>query len=241
MRRFLGALTALTLFSSFALADGLPYRSKITTEDTGVTEYNWSGLYLGVGAGGQAQVTNLGAQYLGNDIANLNGIGAQDWIANGRLGLDWRMGTSPFVVGVFGEYNWGDSTASLNIANTSVASLSLRTTWAAGGRVGYLFNPTTMGYVGYKYSQADLNLGGAMLTAPCAGSNLNCSQTVNGHSALTGVEWRISSKFSMGLEYSYTRFDSATLYDGGPGSLKITAQPDEHTVMVRLNFRPFGN
>lgn len=237
MKRLLFASIALVFASCGAMADGLPLKSRIAQQDTGITEYNWSGVYIGGGVGGQWAITSLEAQGFGSD-ASLNNLGSQDWILNGRVGLDVRIPSTPFIAGVFGEYNWGDSTASFNVGNQTIASMSLRPTWGVGGRVGWLLNPAIMGYIGYKYSRADLDVGGAGV--PCADPRFNCSQELVGHSALAGVEWKMAKQLTGAVEYSYTRYDGATIFSSGEGQT-ITAQPDGHTVMFRLNWRPFGS
>lgn len=238
MRRFLVAVLALALMPLAAHADGLPYRgSKVVAPDEGIpSEINWSGLYLGAGVGGQWAITSLGMQSE-DSSAGLNNLGSQDWIINGRIGLDMRMPSTPFIFGVFADYSGGDSTASFNVGDTTMASLTLRPTWGVGGRVGWLLNPAIMGYIGYKYSRADLDVN--IIGGTCNLQGFNCSQELVGHSALAGVEWKMAKQLTGAVEYAYTRYDSATIFSDDVS--KITAQPDGHTVMFRLNWRPFGN
>jgi outer membrane immunogenic protein len=238
MKRLLLAVAVLAFTGFAAHADGLPFKaSRIAQADDPAPDINWSGVYIGGGVGGQAAITRLDAE-LGRSTASLNNLGAQDWIVNGRLGLDMRIPNSAFIFGVFGEYNWGDSTASLNVNDMNLAQLSLRPTWGAGARVGWLLNPLTMGYIGYKYSRADLDVRSGVKDL-CSVPGLNCSQELVGHSALAGVEWKVASKLTGAVEYSYTRYDSATIFRSEEST--ITARPDNHTVMFRLNWRPFGN
>lgn len=238
MRRFLLAAVALAFTAAAAHADGIPYRSKIAQQaDDPAPDVNWSGFYIGGGVGGQMTITDLNAQF-GRSTADLRSLGAQDWVINGRLGLDFRVPSSPFVLGVFGGYSGGDTTSSLNINDTNVAQLSLKPTWDAGVRAGWLLNPLAMGYIGYKYSRADLNVRSG-LGDLCTVPGFNCSQELTGHSALAGVEWKVASKLTGAVEYSFTRYERATIFSSEESS--ITARPDNHTVMFRLNWRPFGN
>lgn len=238
MRRLLFAAVALAFTAAVAQADGLPFKSsRVAQAEDPAPDVNWSGFYIGGGVGGQMTITRLGAQF-GESSASLDNLGAQDWIIDGRVGLDVRIPNSAFIFGVFGGYSGGDTTSSLNINGMDVASLSLRPTWNAGARVGWLLNPLTMGYIGYKYTRADIDVRSGMGDL-CSVRGFNCSQELNGHGVIAGVEWKVASKLTGAVEYSFTRFENATLFSGE--NQTITARPDDHTVMFRLNWRPFGN
>lgn len=201
-----------------ALADGGTLRrnpSKVGTpypapSDDGWSG-SWSGLYLGLGAG---TLTGLGS--IQHDEGSfLESLGGWGWQGNIRVGYDYRIPSSPFVLGLFGDYGMGE--ASVSAYGDEIGSL--RPTWGAGGRFGLVAWNSSLLYLGYKYQRADLSILG------------DESRDIGGHSLLAGIEVPITKSLTLAIEPSYTRMDDVSLGEG------LRLEPEIFAIMARANLR----
>ena len=204
-----------------------------------VTTYSWTGAYGGLGGGYQIGANDLTATAPGF-AASINGLSSRDWVGDGRVGFDYQVGNSPFVVGLLAGYSTGKGRFDANV-NTFTLNAELDKSWYAGGRVGLVFHRYTLVYVGYAYTQADLSISSSV-PGVCA-TALNCAHDLKGHQFLLGTETAIAPNFTVGPEFAYTRFDTAPL-SRMPG-VNLGLEPDAYEFKVRINWRPmagmFGN
>lgn len=196
----------------------------------------WSGCYGGVGASYAASVTDTKYDWVHNEDAHpffgADGLGAQGYGASVLGGCDLQM--QRIVVGIWGDYTWDqnhDFTASL--FGDELAKASLDTSWAVGGRAGYLFTKKAMGYVlaGYtEMSPSDLVLSG--------GEESVGLPNFTGWVVGAGAEFDIGSGFFLQGQYSYAMLDSARVQISDDECEEwLTLDPDVHRARVAVVYK----
>jgi len=120
---------------------------------------NWTGFYIFGGAGGglwnadSNVVTYPGGVALTRDQR----MGGSGWFGTVGAGFDWQM--SNWVAGVFGDGQFGSIRGSITdtffVAPGVEGREKLRTSYAAGVRLGYLVAPNVLSYVNGGYSGSD--------------------------------------------------------------------------------------
>ena len=116
---------------------------------------SWTGFYLGAGGGGGATNSDLKGNvdfFRLAASAEANGIGGMGGFGTVQVGYDRQL-DHRFVVGAFFDYDFAaidsklSASASLGALNVGGSvSFNLTNSWTAGGRAGYLFNPSTLVY-----------------------------------------------------------------------------------------------
>ena len=221
-----------------AWADGLPQRAPYQSGYVGIKDratpaFSWTGFYVSGGAGygwGDTELTAAGPVVI-------DGLSSRGWTADGRAGFDFQFGNSPLVAGLLAGYKFGQQDFNASFGPTTVLA-TLTPTWYAGGRIGLAIQQTTLVYVGYAYTQADLDISGTGLV--CAGP-VTCAHDLNGHRLLIGLEKALSPNISFGIEYAHTRYDTAHVV-GAPTHINL--DPNTNEIMGRINIRTgnlFGN
>ena len=72
------------------------------------------------------------------------------------------------------------------------------------------------------------------------------AKTLDGYMILAGGEMVIAPMWTLGAEYSWTRYDTFNMTQNfaaapnGPARHELTVDPDVHAFKVRLNFRPLS-
>jgi len=175
MKKIVLALTAVAAFTGSALAADLPARYSKAPAPVAPL-YNWTGFYIFGGAGGglwnadSNVVTFPGAVAITRDQR----MGGSGWFGTVGIGYDWQF-NGPWVAGVFGDGQFGDIRGSLSDPfSFTEGREKLRTSYAAGVRLGYLVAPKVLSYVNAGYSgsewsgttQSDLASGVAVSTTP---------------------------------------------------------------------------
>ncbi len=205
---------------------------------------SWTGFYLGAGGGGGATSSNLKGVV---DIANFaafagaDGLGGMGGFGTVQVGYDRQLDRR-FVVGAFFDYDFasidsklrgsvglGDETYSLNLP------FNLTDSWTAGGRAGYLVNPSTLVYGLAGYTEAHFDL-------PQGAHNSDFS----GWTAGAGIETGLGGPWYLKGEYRFTQLDKRTLYSGSllapldeerSVNYKVTDQPDIQTGRLVLAYK----
>ena len=123
-----------------------------------------------------------------------------------------------WVVGITGDYTFSDVKGDhLGAPNTtSIGSLKNDWSWAVGGRIGYLVNPTFLTYFGAGYTETHFN--GATyynyITGAPQGLNLQ-SSSFQGWYLSSGFEYQLGFFSLPGVfwktEYRYSEFDNKRL------------------------------
>lgn len=235
--------------------------------ENALQSHSWTGVYFGGGLGYQIGTTDLDYYRTHKNNpdakdASSYGLSSDDWRYGLRIGFDYQPSGSPFVIGVFGGHDWGESdfSAATHFDKKSTrgdksdksdelfVNGRLEPTWYVGGRVGITPTSRSLVYVGYAYSKAKLDF-------PYIGVNHGWSKDlhekdnkntgVEGHTFLAGVELALSENLSAGLEYNYTKYDSLNFavrpYENPEKfASHFSVDPEVHSVMLRLNWRIKG-
>lgn len=187
---------------------------------------NWTGCYGELGIGMEVVNTKLDAVVSGASLAALDGLGSQGIMGSLGVGCDYNV--DKVVVGIVGRYEANRAETTLSIA-ANEAKLKFDPGWMVGARVGILGNQTTLLYALIGYSQSKVKVDGL-------GADLGAD--LKGMTFGAGIETVLSGPWAMKLEYAFTRWDSASVYNSGP--LDVRVSPDQHVVRGAVVYR-FGN
>lgn len=249
-------ITAVGLFMLGAapvMAADIPVKAARPAAAPVVTT-NWTGCYVGAGGGygmwnqDHHLVTDPGFVRL-TPTATAGGRG---YFATVQVGCDYQF-AQRWVVGAFGDYDFSRIKGEFNPVGTLFTGTeTLRSSWAVGGRVGYLVVPQLLTYVagGYtqaRFGQADLASPGVQIVGaaviPVPGISL-AAQTYSGWFIGSGVEYAID--FLPGLfwksEYRYAAYDAKDVpffatATGAPLGVALHSQKYVQTVRSELVYR----
>lgn len=228
MRKVLLAIAAAALASTPALAADLAPMAPeyYKAPPVVMAPQTWTGFYFGGDVGGAWSHTDgswaglpsaaaFGAYPTGGD---LNGSG---FLAGGHVGYNYQFAPS-WVLGVEGDWTWtragGSNSQNWTAYGTglpipgSATTMDATVDWLASirGRLGYLVTPNVLAYVtggaawgNVHYSASAANPATGYL-ATTAFNNTSDGFVVGG-----GLEWAMTSHWSLRGEYLYYRLASA--------------------------------
>jgi outer membrane immunogenic protein len=157
MKKLVLALTAVAALTGSASAADLGARPYAKAPVAVAPAYNWTGFYIfgGGGAGLWAADSNVqtapGAVALTRDQR----LGGSGWFGTVGIGYDWQF-NGRWVAGVFADGQFGDIRGSLSDPFFATEGREkLKTSYAAGVRVGYLVAPNVLSYVNGGYSGSE--------------------------------------------------------------------------------------
>jgi len=160
MKEFVVALAAVTAMTGSAQAADLAAQPYIKAP---AAVASWTGFYVFGGGGGglwtadsNVVVTGPGAfgplPPPGTALSRDLHLGGSGWFGTVGAGYDWQF--SKWVAGVFADAQFGEISGSLS--NTAIEGREkLRTSYAAGARLGYLVAPNVLSYVNAGYSGSE--------------------------------------------------------------------------------------
>jgi outer membrane immunogenic protein len=225
----LGAVSFVALASAARAADAV-------IEEVPVSGYNWSGLYVGVGVGVGAVVHGLELEAFDTSLAELNGIGGDGFFGELSIGYDYMV--SPrFVIGAFADAHYGNIGPELSASPLIDADLTNVYGFDVGGRVGYVLNPTTLGYVLAGYAWQHFELDGNLF-----GTAFDFEEDRDGYVLGVGMETVISGGWTLKGEYRYSYYGNDTVASFpfiGDFEADLNVEPSVHTFTVGANYR-FG-
>jgi outer membrane immunogenic protein len=199
---------------------------------------SWTGLYLGLQAGGAWGDTDW------NGPATFYGVNSftaspDGWLFGGHIGYNVQRG--PWVIGA--EVSYSGST----LRDTVVGPVGIFPDDSFKTRVEDLFTATArLGYTSGDwlvyarggYANAEVSLSG-LSGAPVAGVSFNTSDRIDGWTAGVGLEFKLSRNISLGVEYNYVSLNgsfSTTTAGAVPGlGVNVDLDTDIHTVTGRLS------
>ena len=149
MMKFAIAVTAVAAFTGSAIAADMPVKARYIAPV--VTAYNWTGCYVGAGGGYGMYNQDMSADTLGILSGAGSGtttLGGRGWFGTGQVGCDYQVMPS-IVIGAFGDYDFGSITGNMGQTDEKLSS-----SWAAGGRIGWVALPNLLAYVSGGYTQA---------------------------------------------------------------------------------------
>ena len=164
MKKLVLALTALAAFTGSASAADLAARPYTKAPAPITPVYNWTGFYISGGGGGglwnadsNVQTTSaiVGIGPAGTALTRDQRLGGSGWFGTVSAGYDWQF-NGRWVAGIFADGQFGDIRGSLSdpILGTEGRE-KLRTSYAAGARLGYLVAPNVLSYVNAGYSGSE--------------------------------------------------------------------------------------
>lgn len=172
MKKLVLALAAVAAFSGSASAADLAARPYTKAEPMLAPVYNWTGFYVFGGAGGGLWTADSNVRdNFGVDLSRDARMGGSGWF--GTVGAGYDVQFSSWVAGVFGDGQFGSLRGSIVRPISGVGAVEgtekLRTSYAAGVRLGYLVAPNVLSYVNAGYSGSDWSSAGFSSLAAAGG------------------------------------------------------------------------
>jgi outer membrane immunogenic protein len=261
MKKLVLALSAVAAFTGSALAADLPART-YTKAPMMAQVYNWTGFYVFGGAGGglwdaDSNVRSTGVFAgafgpAGTALSRDQRTGGDGWFGTVGAGYDWQF-NGKWVAGIFADGQFGDIHGSLSDPFFGTEGREkLKTSYAAGARIGYLVAPNVLSYVNAGYSGSQWS--GTTQTPLVAGTGTFTTTPSfhrNGWFLGGGVENNLdifgitAPGWFMKTEYRSAFYDRATLAETfaagsgftGPTGTAVTFKPFVQTISTSLVYR----
>ena len=194
-----------------------------------------TGIYIGVNGGYQMGSTEVDLNVPAVSLLNIDGLASKGMTGGVQGGFDYRFPRSPFVLGVFAEYNpLGEADFSITTGlggGINIVSSTMDNEMKGGLRLGYVTGSNALIYVGGFISKSDLKW--SLVNGALTGS-----EDLKGKGFVAGIQVPLASNISGGIQYSYTQYDTVS-YTLGGGPLKLDLDTEVQAVTGRLNFH-FG-
>jgi outer membrane immunogenic protein len=250
MKKLVLALTAFAALTGSAMAADMAPRYTKAPMAMPVAP-SWTGFYIFGGAGGglwaaDSNVTTFPGQVALTRDQRLGGSG---WFGTVGAGYDWQF-SSNWVAGVLADGQFGSIRGSLSDPwNFVEGRETLRDSWAAGVRLGYLVAPNVLSYVngGYSGSQWSSVTGTTLAAGGGPVFGTTPSFTRNGFFIGGGVENNLdifgiaAPGWFMKTEYRSAFYDRITLPEsfigGAPVGTAVTFKPWTQTISTSLVYR----
>jgi outer membrane immunogenic protein len=206
MKKFAIAITAVAAFTGSAIAADMPVKAPAAPVPV-VRAMSWTGCYVGVGGGYGMYNQDISADTSsfftsGTETVTLGGRG---WFGTGQVGCDYQFAPQ-WVIGAFGDYDLSSITGHIYEVDEKLSS-----SWAVGGRVGYVIMPNLLGYVSGGYTQAHFD---AILACAGCSNNLIDAHNYSGWFLGTGYEYGLtwaSPNLFWKTEYRFSSYNKDTL------------------------------
>jgi outer membrane immunogenic protein len=183
-------------------------------------------------------------------------LGGSGWFGTVGIGYDWQF-SGRWVAGVFADGQFGDIRGSLTDPFLGIEGREkLRTSYAAGARIGYLVAPNVFSYVNGGYSGSEWSGSSLSLLAAGGGPIVLTTPSFhrNGWFVGGGVENNLdifgitAPGWFMKTEYRSAFYDRVALTETlaptnpfgaapGPTGLAITFKPWVQTISTSLVYR----
>src|SRR5215471_18471595 len=201
MKRIFSAIVLAWVGWNFpATAADLPIKAPAPSY---VTNYQWSGFYLGAHVGGAINSTN---QTITDGVVSIDIGSAPRGVLGGiEAGLDYQFAPQ-FVFGLYVEQDFADIRAGGVLANAITTNNVTNYLGAAGGRLGWLITPTTM-----LYAKGGFAWVGAAPDFSAIGTTKAITDTSVGTQIGGGLEHRLNTNWSVKVEYAHTHAGDKTI------------------------------
>jgi outer membrane immunogenic protein len=245
MKKFVLALAASAVLAGPAFAADMAARMPVKAAPAVAPVASWTGCYIS-GGGGYGLWQNShdqvvtgapnggGVAYpVGQVVATDIDNGGRGWNADIGGGCDYQFGGPGFfgsmLIGAFADYTWSDvkgnyTTYAHYFADGSAVgnsgNLKNSSSWAVGGRIGWVVVPQLMTYINGGYTEADFD--GVGFRNNIAGNGAGILGTVTGLVLPSttykgwfiggGTEYAFATLPGLFLrsEYRYSTFDGQT-------------------------------
>ena len=177
----------------------------------GASSHNWSGIYVGLQAGGAWARADGGDYHV--DMSG-GAIGAY-------VGANWQSGN--WVVGIEGDVNY---TSNEGTYTDGPASVDVGTEWqgAIRGRLGYVFDRVLV------YGAGGLAISEVYVDALPI---LDKTETFTGWTVGGGVEYAFAQNWTTRLDYRYSDYGGSNFGLTGAEEMELT----EHALRVGIGYR----
>jgi outer membrane immunogenic protein len=243
MKALVGHTAAITLFLAGG-ANAADIRMPVKAPPpVAAAVFSWTGCYVGAGGGYGMFVQRT--QRLSNGVPQSlpNDNGGHGWFGTVQVGCDYQVAPS-IVVGAFADYDFSGIKGDMAIPDSpSVGKETLRSSWAAGGRIGWLPSQRLLVFVSGGYTEArfgQINLVSALNGA--SNNNFIQKHTYTGWFVGSGYEYSLG--WLPGLfwktEYRFADYSTDRLpmfVQGNPSPFTIDAHKYVHTVRSELVWR----
>jgi outer membrane immunogenic protein len=149
-------------------------------------------------------------------------------------GCDIALGNTPFVVGLWGDWTKHSAEFSVNATGLpAIVETGLDTSWAVGGRLGYVVVPGALVYALGGYTQAEVD----DITFPAfgPGAPVLSVPTLEGYVLGGGAEVSLGNGLYLQAQYSYADYEQVDIALT-PG-LSLGLDTDVQTARVGLLYR----
>jgi len=249
MKKLAIALTAIAAFTAPAFAADLAPRAPIYQPPAPV--YNWTGFWISGGGGGglwnaDSNVVSFPGSF---PFSRDQRVGGSGWFGTVGAGFDWQL-AGPWVFGIFGDGQFGEIRGSLTDTFEFLEGREkLRTSYAAGVRLGYLIAPNVNSYVNVGYSGSQwsgvslsfLDPGGSAVVAATPSFTRNGWFVGGGFENSLNYFGITAPGWFMKTEYRSAFYDRITLPEtfvgGGLPNSAVTFKPWVQTISTSLVYR----
>jgi outer membrane immunogenic protein len=250
MKKLLLALAATAAIAGSASAADMPGHAYTKVAGPVIAAPSWTGLYIfgGAGAGLWAADNDVVLQSTGLPVsARSERQGGSGWYGTVGAGFDWQI-NSGWVLGLLADGQFGNIQGTI-ADRAFVGDEKLRTSYAAGVRLGYLVAPNVLSYVNAGYSGSDWS-GASTFSLVGAGGSISTTPSFhrNGFFVGGGVEnnlniFGISAPgWFLKTEYRSAFYNRVTLPEsfattGLPTADAITFKPWVQTISTSIVYR----
>jgi len=216
---FAASLAGLALLSGSALAADLPPAPVYKAPPPPAPVYSWSGCYIqgGGGYGMWNQDSNTETTDGLVPLSVRTTFGGRGWYGQAGAGCDYQA-TQNILIGAFGDYSFMDLTGQYMDPLTGLVGQEKESSsWAVGGRIGWIITPSIMGYTNGGWTQAHFNQVnfGTLTTGALVGVDI-AATTYNGWFLGGGTETSLAGFFGLPLptglflrsEYRFSTFEA---------------------------------
>jgi len=257
MKRLVIALTAIAAFNAPALAADMA-KAPIRAAAPVAYAPSWTGCYIG-GGGGFGMWNQDNTQYFIAPIVAAgtrvqaeaqHTSGGRGYFGTVDGGCDYQFGAlgTNLVVGAFANYDFANMNGTFTVQNGNLTGEEkLSSSWAVGGRIGWVALPGLLTYFSAGYTEATFDRTNLSFF-PALPANTNVqffdAQTYKGWfvgagdeyalNFLPGLFWKTEYRFS---EFDKARFDLRTTATGAPSGHSIDTQKFTHTIRSELVYR----
>jgi outer membrane immunogenic protein len=250
MKKLVLALTAVAAFTGSAFAADLPARTYSKSPVIVNPAPNWTGFYIFGGAGGGLWASDNGTVATATGVPVALGVrsGGSGWLGTAGVGYDWQF-SSNWVAGILADGQFGNLGGSINDSFFNLTGTEhLRTSYAAGVRLGYLVAPNVLSYVNAGYSGSQWSSSTLLTNVGAVPTATTPSFTRNGWFVGSGVENNLDifginmPGLFMKTEYRAAYYGSVTLPEtviatGAPSVTSPTFKAWDQTVTTSLVYR----
>lgn len=241
MKSLVGHTAAITLLLAGA-ASAADIRMPVKAPPpAAVAVFSWTGCY--VGGGGGYGMFDQRSQSFGLSPSVPYDNGGRGWFGTVQVGCDYQVAPS-IVVGAFADYDFSGIKGDMGwSANAQVGKEKLRSSWAAGGRIGWLPSQRLLTYVSAGYTEASFD-GITLLFANGGGltGSIIPKHTYSGWFVGSGYEYSLGWLPGLFWKTEYRFADYGTdrlqiVFNGVAGADTINARKYVHTVRSELVWR----